>query len=190
MEYLPGGTLKQKSRVRSESEYSSEEILKLFKPVLEGLAFLHSEGLVHCDISPDNLMFDAAGNLKLIDLGACRGRRFRLREEVSERIATVRRSSTRTRNRSDPGRDVYGICAVLFETLTRRENRSSVARSASESDELRPVSYYTKIDRAGRAGDPAGTESGNPAEIFQHGTSYCTDLGLHDRRTGSPFRKY
>lgn len=69
MEYLPGGTLKQKADT-IRKEYSSEEILKLFEPVLEGLAFLHSEGLVHCDMSPDNLMFDAAGNLKLIDLGA------------------------------------------------------------------------------------------------------------------------
>ena len=42
---------------------------------MEGLAFLHSEGLVHCDLSPDNLMFDEAGNLKLIDLGAVGAKR-------------------------------------------------------------------------------------------------------------------
>lgn len=72
MEYLPGGTLKeQMSTIRSEK--SPEKILDLFKQVMEGLAFLHSEGLVHCDLSPDNLMFDETGNLKLIDLGSCRG---------------------------------------------------------------------------------------------------------------------
>lgn len=45
----------------------------------------------------------------------------------------------------DPWTDVYGICAVLFETLTGEKPISSVRRIQKE--EFRPVSFYTKTDR-------------------------------------------
>lgn len=143
MEYLPGGTLKQKMEALRKQN-SQRQLLELFRPVLEGLAFLHSEGLVHCDLSPDNLMFDEAGNLKLIDLGACRGKEIICDKKFMKEAYSAPEQYTAP-DRIGPWTDVYGICAVLFETLTGEKPISSVQRIQKE--EFRPVSFYTKIDR-------------------------------------------
>lgn len=143
MEYLPGGTLKQKmDRIRQENP--PEKILELFEPVLEGLAFLHSEGLVHCDLSPDNLMFDEAGSLKLIDLGACRGNGIICDKKFLKEAYSAPEQYTDT-ERIGPWTDVYGICAVLFEILTGEKPPSSAKRL--RRDGLRSISFYTKVDR-------------------------------------------
>lgn len=143
MEYLPGGTLKQKADALRK-ENSPEKILKLFGPVLEGLAFLHSEGLVHCDISPDNLMFDEAGNLKLIDLGACRGKDIICdRKFLKEGYSAPEQYTDPVQ--IGPWTDVYAVCAVLFEMLTGEKPPSAAERL--QNPKLRPISYYTKADR-------------------------------------------
>lgn len=49
---------------------NGEACRNLIVPVMEGLCHIHGQGIVHRDISPDNLMFDGQGNLKLIDFGA------------------------------------------------------------------------------------------------------------------------
>lgn len=143
MEYLPGGTLKQKMEALRKQN-SQRQLLELFCSVLEGLAFLHSEGLVHCDLSPDNLMFDEAGNLKLIDLGACRGKEIICDKKFMKEAYSAPEQYTAP-DRIGPWTDVYGICAVLFETLTGEKPISSVQRIQKE--EFRPVSFYTKTDR-------------------------------------------
>lgn len=143
MEYLPGGTLKeQMSTIRSEK--SPEKILDLFKQVMEGLAFLHSEGLVHCDLSPDNLMFDETGNLKLIDLGACRGSGISCEKKFLKDGYSAPEQYTDT-ERIGPWTDVYGLCAVLYETLSGEKIPSAAQRL--QKDELRPLSTYIKINR-------------------------------------------
>lgn len=143
MEYLTGGTLKQKQdMIRKQN--SPEKILKLFEPVLEGLAFLHSEGLVHCDLSLDNLMFDRLGNLKLIDLGACQGKEIVCDKKFMKEAYSAPEQYTDT-DRIGPWTDIYGICAVLFETLTGERTPSSAQRI--QKDEIHSVSFYQKIDR-------------------------------------------
>ena len=45
-------------------------LLRAARDVLRGLALMHAAGLAHCDVKPDNIMFDGAGGATLIDLGA------------------------------------------------------------------------------------------------------------------------
>ena len=45
------------------------EALRAFRPLVEGVAELHKQGIVHRDIKPQNVFLDAAGRLILGDFG-------------------------------------------------------------------------------------------------------------------------
>ncbi|GMT25891.1 hypothetical protein PFISCL1PPCAC_17188, partial [Pristionchus fissidentatus] len=41
----------------------------IFKQIVEGVAYIHQEGLIHRDLKPQNILFDATGTVKVCDLG-------------------------------------------------------------------------------------------------------------------------
>lgn len=55
-EYLSGGTLAEYSR--ETAKRSLDEILRLGRQLCRGLAHLHKSGLIHRDVSPENVWFD------------------------------------------------------------------------------------------------------------------------------------
>ena len=64
IEYLPGGDL------YSMLPYINEEnIDNFFIQLLEGLQYIHSQGVAHRDIKPENIMYDGELNMKFIDFG-------------------------------------------------------------------------------------------------------------------------
>jgi len=62
MEYMEGGTLYQAIKCFS---FSERQIAYLTKEILTGLAFLHSENLVHRDLKSANIMMTIEGGVKL-----------------------------------------------------------------------------------------------------------------------------
>jgi serine/threonine protein kinase len=69
LEYLPGETLR--SRIAA-GKLRVAEILQYAVQIAEGLAYAHSQGLVHGDVKPENLMFTEDGRLKITDFGLAR----------------------------------------------------------------------------------------------------------------------
>jgi serine/threonine protein kinase len=55
-EYLSGGTLAE--HLRKPGKRSLDEILRLGRQLCRGLAHLHKRGLIHRDVSPENVWFD------------------------------------------------------------------------------------------------------------------------------------
>lgn len=65
MEFARGDSL-QKSL---NTKFSDEQCLEITVKALTALKNLHATGLLHCDINPDNIHYDAAtGTLKFVDL--------------------------------------------------------------------------------------------------------------------------
>ncbi|KAG8748624.1 serine/threonine-protein kinase HAL4/sat4 [Ceratobasidium sp. 414] len=67
MEYCPGGDLYAAIK---RGGMSPSEVECCFKQVLQGVEYLHSQGVAHRDIKPENLFFDQHGHLKIGDYGA------------------------------------------------------------------------------------------------------------------------
>ncbi|KAJ3130344.1 hypothetical protein HK098_002573 [Nowakowskiella sp. JEL0407] len=71
MEYCEKKTL----RDVVDDGLDDEEAWRLFRQILEGLAHIHSLGMIHRDLKPSNIFLDAAGNVKIGDFGLAVGLR-------------------------------------------------------------------------------------------------------------------
>ena len=131
-EYLSGGTLKEYLKQKNEHRISWEECKEIFTPVLQGLNQLHSMGIIHRDISPDNLMFSSLGELKLIDFGAakhCTGEDLTL--VVKEYYAAP--EQYKDNQMVGPWSDLFALCSVMYEALTGRRPVPSLERMKKDS---------------------------------------------------------
>ncbi len=67
MEFVPGGHLEH--RIHEQGKLTEAEVLPLAIQIAEGLRGAQSAGLIHRDIKPGNILFDAEGNAKIVDFG-------------------------------------------------------------------------------------------------------------------------
>lgn len=71
MEYIQGSTLKEKIE-KEPGYFTKSNIKKFLLQLCQALKTLHSNNIVHLDISPNNILFAQASNdIKIIDLGFC-----------------------------------------------------------------------------------------------------------------------
>jgi len=70
-DYYPGGDLSY--YIHSKKKQFTENQAKfMIACLLQALEFMHSNSVMHRDINPSNLVFDADGYLRLIDFGYAR----------------------------------------------------------------------------------------------------------------------
>ncbi|KAG7099580.1 hypothetical protein E1B28_001410 [Marasmius oreades] len=69
-EYCQGGSL---AALLEHGRIEDERIVQVYTmQMLEGLAYLHSRGIVHRDVKPDNILLDHLGVIKFVDFGAAK----------------------------------------------------------------------------------------------------------------------
>ncbi len=70
MRYLPGGSLSQ--RISRPGGIPLQETLRITRQLIEALSYTHARGVTHCDIKPNNILFDAFDNAMIADFGLAR----------------------------------------------------------------------------------------------------------------------
>ena len=119
MEYLDGMDLKHYT-VERGGRIPVKEALEMMMPVLDALAIVHSAGVLHRDISPDNIFLTKDHQVKLIDFGAAR----QVIGEGSKSISVVVKQGFapieqyQSHGRFGPWSDVYSFCATFYFMIT------------------------------------------------------------------------
>lgn len=67
LEYIPGGSIG--SCLRKHGKFEESVVRSLTRQTLEGLAYLHQEGILHRDLKADNILLDLDGSCKISDFG-------------------------------------------------------------------------------------------------------------------------
>ncbi len=116
MEYVQGVTLKE--YINSHGAMDTDKCLELFKPLIKSIASVHKSGVIHRDISLDNIMIQDNTSLKLLDFGAARPVSSET-ESITVKIgyAPPEQYST-NRNQHGPWIDVYSLCVCMYSCLT------------------------------------------------------------------------
>ena len=131
MDYVPGGSLSEK--LSANGRLSVPAAVSIATQIASGLDAAHRRGLVHRDVKPDNILFDADGTPKLADLGIAKhesdtGTMVTMAGEIIGTPAYMSPEQLMDSHRIDARADIYSLGVVLYEMLTgTRPNHSSTA---------------------------------------------------------------
>lgn len=124
MEYLLGRTLSE--CVREQGAFEWEVFRDILKKVMGALIHIHERGLIHRDLSPENIMLLADGSVKLLDFGAVKevGTGVEVGDALTNPTeAIVKKGFAPVEQYQNwgnlgPWTDVYGLCATIHFCLT------------------------------------------------------------------------
>jgi len=140
MEYLEGVTLKQ--YLRENKRIAAEDLVELLVPLIEALDEIHSQGLIHRDISPDNIMVLPDGRIKLMDFGAARD----YTEFGEKSLSIVLKpgyappEQYQTHGVQGPWTDIYALCATMYKCITGENPPDAIDRLVD--DHLKKISAF------------------------------------------------
>ena len=143
MEYLEGETLRD--HLKSRGVMTAEDAFTKLTPVINVLERIHDSGVIHRDISPDNIMIVRNGDVKLMDFGSAK-------EYIdSERSMSVLLKAgyapeEQYRKHSDQGpwTDVYALCATVYRCVTGKVPQDALNRLVEDTLQ-RPSQMGIKI---------------------------------------------
>ena len=140
MEYLEGVTLKQ--YLRENQRIAPEDLIELLVPLIESLDEIHSQGMIHRDISPDNIMVLPDGRIKLMDFGAARD----YTEFGEKSLSIVLKpgyappEQYQTHGIQGPWTDIYALCATMYKCITGENPPDAIERVMDDS--LKKISEF------------------------------------------------
>ena len=139
MSYVDGITLKQYLEERS-GKIPFDTAVRILMPVMDALAQVHEAGVLHRDISPDNIYISTSGQVKLLDFGAARMAPENQQQSLSVIYKPGFAPPEQYMSQGKQGRwtDVYALAATLYRSVTGLVPSQSVERFYK--DDLAPPS--------------------------------------------------
>lgn len=151
MEYIDGVLLKD--YLEKQGRMPPEVAMSVITPIMSAVKKIHSKGIIHRDISPDNIFIAGEDSIKIFDFGAAQ-----LNDSqegmAGEKVIKVGYSAPeqyRDNSRQGYYTDVYSVGAILYQMLTGRQPIESTEREFR--DELKSpmelgIRVSGNVDRA------------------------------------------
>lgn len=144
---------------------SEGQIVRLAAKLVAAVAYIHDNGLLHCDISPDNIFVTPAGEPILIDFGAARRTAAGAAEKYSG-LSVVKDGYSphemyTAGGHTGPWSDIYAVAASLYHAISGAppvncqarlaalaEKRADPLKALAGSVDGYPKGFLETIDRA------------------------------------------
>lgn len=150
-ELMKGKTMKD--ILDSRGKFPKEEIISMMKQILAATSHIHSRGILHNDIKPDNLFKFFDGNIKLLDFGIAMHIGDRQSGPVMASVKYAAPEVLQNKLYSIQS-DIYSLGIVLYEFVTgktpyERENgEKEIAAHINEKVPLTGTCFDDIIQRA------------------------------------------
>ena len=147
-EYVPGETL---ARVlESEARLALNRAVTITIQILEGVACAHDHKVLHRDLKPGNIIFDAAGRARIADFGISTP----LSAAAGESFAGTPLYAAPeyvARGEFLPQSDLYAVAAMLYEMIAGRtaaqgETVKEVLQRVVQEDPSPPSRHNSEVD--------------------------------------------
>ena len=174
MEYLEGITLKQ--YLRENQRIAPEDLIELLVPLIESLDEIHSQGMIHRDISPDNIMVLPDGRIKLMDFGAARD----YTEFGEKSLSIVLKpgyappEQYQTHGIQGPWTDIYALCATMYKCITGENPPDAIDRVID--DHLKKISEFGIVIPPQEEAAIIKGMSVSAKDRYQNIKDFCEDL--------------
>lgn len=141
MEYINGMNLKQ-YLTKCGGSMNQNEVIKLMKPVLEAMVKIHETGMIHRDISPENIMITKNKQIKLTDFGAARVSNSEDHKSITVVLKRGYAPEEQYRAKGVQGAwtDVYALCATMYRMITGVTPQEALERNIE--DNVEPLSKF------------------------------------------------
>jgi len=124
MEYFPSGALRARL-MSKDDKFIREHARGIFRQAATGLAYMHGNKTVHCDVKPDNFLVNAAGQLKIIDFAISKKIPSGLsglfyRQKKPQGTPSYMAPEQILKQKPDPRSDIYSLGCTFYEAVTGR----------------------------------------------------------------------
>ncbi|MCY4346502.1 MAG: protein kinase [Aestuariivita sp.] len=132
MDYVEGESLT--TFLNREAPLTESALRRILEPLLDALAMMHAEGVLHRDIKPDNIVLCEDGRPVLLDFGSARIALGELSHTLTAILtpgyAPVEQySDGRTaKSRQGPYTDIYALGAIAYRALTGEKPQDATER--------------------------------------------------------------
>ena len=131
MDFVEGESLSARLK-RTNKPMSESELMLLLPQILDALECIHKEGIIHRDISPDNIYLCSDNNAKLIDFGTARN----VNEEKTCSIIIKKGYAPpeqyMTSGKQGAFTDIYALGGTIYRALTGKVPTDALERVHGE----------------------------------------------------------
>ncbi|GAB1443847.1 hypothetical protein MASR2M39_26910 [Ignavibacteriales bacterium] len=121
MEYVEGRTL-AKMIGKETGPIPFEKAWPIFRQLLEGISYAHSQGVVHRDIKPGNVIVTPDNKVKILDFGIARDETGHTITQSGQVVGTLQYASPEQikGEKVDQRSDIYNLGMTLYEMVAGR----------------------------------------------------------------------